>query len=422
MARANNGAFLLTSAQVKHIGGFSPAEFFSSLGLMQDLEFDTQLLHSWRVALASYRMAGKLCPENAVKVFYAALLADVGAIHFSRHIVHSLMAAPAGINQKSRVDLFFHPEIAYKSLREMPRLGTVADLVRMHHENIDGSGYPRGLREGDIPKEAMILRLADMLDLVIRTEHPENPDEVRRSLKPFIGESFSAEVFETLRELILDNGLFTALTSDEILKEEMARLVDELKSETLFENIRQIDIFMDHLGDLIDTRNHRFSQGQSRNIRDLCTRIGTEMGLDDERLRRLKWASNLHNLGEISLRHMVLGKKTPLQEEERRLIKRHPLVSCELLERVNGLEDVARIVRHHHENFNGSGYPDAMQGADIPIESRIIRVADAFFAMISERPYRKKRDWRRAVNEIRHKAGTQFDPQVVETAAPLLNQ
>jgi len=412
----------LTSANVVHIGGFSPAELLSSLGLMQDLEFDTQLLHSWRVALASFRMAEKLCPATAVNVFYAALLADVGAIHFSRHIVHSLMAAPAGINQKSRVDLFFHPEIAYKSLRDMPGMGAVADLVRMHHENLDGSGYPRGLRDADIPLEAMILRLADMLDLTIRTDRPEKSDEVRRSLKPFIGESFSAEVFEAMLSLISGNGLFAALNSDELLMNEMAHLVEELRDHALFQNIRQIDIFMDHLGDLIDTRNHRFSQGQSRNIRDLCMKIGNEMGLDDERLRKLQWASNLHNLGEISLRHMVLGKKSPLQEEERRLIRRHPIVSCELLKRVKGLEDVAAIVRHHHENYNGSGYPDAVQGADIPLEARIIRVADAFYAMISERPYRKKRDWRRAVNEIRHKSGTQFDPQVVETATPLLNK
>ncbi len=410
----------LNTNNKRHQDGIIPSQLFAAIGLMQDLEGEKQLYHSWRMALIGSALARKMSPEHEADVFFATMLAEVGALHFPRHIVHSLADLPASINQKSKVNLFFHPEVAYEITRSMPNLKQVAKLVRVHHENLDGSGYPRGLRREQLDVPAQILRVSEQLEMIIRSDNPENLKEIQRALKPYIGESLSQETYDTLYEILTENGLFATLLNEEKLAAAMEKQIDHLSDKLLFTDKQQVDQFIDVLGDLIDTRNQSFSKGQARNIRNLAAQIGIKLGLNEHQLRHLHWAGNLQNIGEVSLRNIVLGKKTPLEDEERRLIKQHPVQAYQLLSQVEGMEDVAKIARHHHENYNGSGYPDGLAQDTIPIESRIIRVADTFFAMVSERPYRRKRDWKRAANELKSKSGKFFDPEVVEKTMPLL--
>jgi HD-GYP domain-containing protein (c-di-GMP phosphodiesterase class II) len=145
----------------------------------------------------------------------------------------------------------------------------------------------------------------------------------------------------------------------------------------------------------------------------LSHRIGERLGLGRRELRDLSYAARLHDIGKVGVPDLVLHKPGPLDDEERELIKGHSVWGADLVGRIPGLEDVARIVRHHHERYDGEGYPDRLIGRDIPLSSRILTVADAYVAMTEDRPYRRARPRFEVDHEFRDCAGKQFDPYVV---------
>jgi HD-GYP domain-containing protein (c-di-GMP phosphodiesterase class II) len=145
----------------------------------------------------------------------------------------------------------------------------------------------------------------------------------------------------------------------------------------------------------------------------LSHRIGEKLGLGRRELRDLSYAARLHDIGKVGVPDLVLHKPGPLDEEERELIKGHSVWGADLVGRIPGLQDVARIVRHHHERYDGEGYPDRLTGRDIPLASRILTVADAYVAMTEDRPYRRARPRFEVDHEFRDCAGKQFDPYVV---------
>jgi HD-GYP domain-containing protein (c-di-GMP phosphodiesterase class II) len=146
----------------------------------------------------------------------------------------------------------------------------------------------------------------------------------------------------------------------------------------------------------------------------LAWRIGERLGLGRRELRDLGYAARLHDIGKVGVPDAVLHKAGPLVEAERELIKGHSVWGADLVGRIPGLEDVARIVRHHHERYDGEGYPDRLAGRDIPLSSRILTVADAYVAMTEDRPYRRARPGFEVDHEFRDCSGAQFDPYVVE--------
>lgn len=124
-------------------------------------------------------------------------------------------------------------------------------------------------------------------------------------------------------------------------------------------------------------------------------------------------ASRVHDVGKVGTRDLTLYKPGPLTADERREIRRHAEIGGEIVSRIDEYRLTASIIRHHHEHWNGAGYPDGLVGTDIPVGSRVIGVADAFDAMTSDRPYRRAMSQQAALAEIRRNSGTQFDPQVV---------
>ena len=150
--------------------------------------------------------------------------------------------------------------------------------------------------------------------------------------------------------------------------------------------------------------------------------IAQRLGLEGQRAKIVRWASLVHDIGKIFIPQSILRKPGPLTPEEYELVKLHPLKGEEILKSVRGLEDVARIVRHHHERFDGLGYPDGLAKEAIPFEARIVAVVDAFEAMTSNRPYRRAMSIAEAIAELKRCAGTQFDPEVVKVAVAVIGE
>jgi HD-GYP domain-containing protein (c-di-GMP phosphodiesterase class II) len=147
---------------------------------------------------------------------------------------------------------------------------------------------------------------------------------------------------------------------------------------------------------------------------ELARKTGVRMGLDPMELLELELAALLHDVGKLRVPREIIRKEGPLSESEELLMRNHPAWGAELVSGVPGLQAVALIVRHHHERVDGTGYPSRLSGARIPVASRIMAVCDAYGAMTEARPYRTGREPQEAIAELRHQAGSQFDPAVVD--------
>jgi len=149
-------------------------------------------------------------------------------------------------------------------------------------------------------------------------------------------------------------------------------------------------------------------------IAALATGIGLEMGLPPEEIERIRIASLLHDLGKIAIPEEILDKPTTLSDDEWQAIGEHPRIGQVILEQASTLREAIPVVLHHHERYNGGGYPHGLRGSEIPIGARIVSVADAYHAMVHARPYKGALTHEEALEELRRHAGTQFDPNVVE--------
>jgi diguanylate cyclase (GGDEF)-like protein len=164
-----------------------------------------------------------------------------------------------------------------------------------------------------------------------------------------------------------------------------------------------------------------YTRSHCQTVSQLCAVIAAELGLEGERVARIRLAGLLHDVGKIGVPDAILNKPAALTDAEFALMKRHSLLGGDIVAAA-GMHEEARWVRHHHERFDGSGYPAGLEGSEIPLESRIILVADAFEAMTSYRPYRDAPGREFAVEELRRHAGGQFDPDVVAALCRTLDR
>lgn len=152
----------------------------------------------------------------------------------------------------------------------------------------------------------------------------------------------------------------------------------------------------------------------SRRVSGFCVAIANKMNLSKDATNQLKIAGLIHDIGKIGVEEKILNKPGKLDADERRDIERHPEIGWRLLSSTDDFSELAQFVLNHHEKWDGSGYPNGLKGNAIPLESRIIAVADAFDAMTSKRSYKNEMGIDEAVNELKICSGTQFDPDIVE--------
>ena len=220
--------------------------------------------------------------------------------------------------------------------------------------------------------------------------------------KPFDSTELKARIRSQLRlrqmesELTLVNKNLRMRTSD---------LVDQQRS--LFLST------VKSLASAIDAKDE-YTRHHSTRVTDFSLKIAAKMGFSEKELGDLELAALLHDVGKIAVPESILNKPGKLTDEEFTLIKEHPARGEAILSPVIELKEISRVVRAHHERYDGRGYPDRLKGREIPIGARIMTIADTYDSITSERPYRKAASHRYAVKEIISCSGTQFDPEVVE--------
>jgi putative nucleotidyltransferase with HDIG domain len=156
-----------------------------------------------------------------------------------------------------------------------------------------------------------------------------------------------------------------------------------------------------------------YTASHSSLVAEYAAMTARTLGLNSEEIEDIRMAAYLHDLGKIGVPDAVLRKPAALTPEEGRQMRRHPAIAAYILEDVPFSRRIKLAVRHNHERWDGTGYPDGLRGEEIPIEARILSVADAYEAMTSNRPYRHTLDHASAIAELRRHVRTQFDPRVV---------
>jgi putative nucleotidyltransferase with HDIG domain len=195
---------------------------------------------------------------------------------------------------------------------------------------------------------------------------------------------------------------YNKFRKDSIAIREKAQEISNLNEELLLA-----------LANVIDLRDP-YVLGHSQHVARYAAVIAEELGMQPANIELIRKASLLHDIGKPSIPEAILFKVDDLTNQEFDDIKKHSVLSAEIIRNCQSLQPLVPIIRHHHERYDGTGYPDGLKGNEIPFEARIISLADALEAMASDRPYRKALSWAEILSEIQAHAGTQFDPVVVK--------
>jgi putative nucleotidyltransferase with HDIG domain len=202
-----------------------------------------------------------------------------------------------------------------------------------------------------------------------------------------------------------DLDLFRSIADSAALAVNNAQLVADLQNS--------YDLTLDALSAALDLRD-RETEGHSRRVVEYTSRLAEQIGLDKETIRNIRRGALIHDIGKIGVPDAVLHKPSELNEEERKIIERHPQAGYDMLADIPYLQEEIEIVICHQEKWDGTGYPRGLKGEEIALGARLFMIADTFDALTSDRPYRMGRPYEAARKVIEEEAGRQFDPKAVE--------
>ncbi len=221
---------------------------------------------------------------------------------------------------------------------------------------------------------------------------------------------------------VIQNGLEKKALKEQIRLDmyEITRLYDLLKKDFTRELDNIVDVVV-ALANLVEAKDS-YTDGHTRRVADLCGLLGRGMNLPDETIRNLEISGIIHDVGKVGTPEAILNKPGALDNKEFYIMKHHPEIGAKILRPLSALEPCLHAVRHHHEKLDGSGYPDGLTAEQIPLETRIVAIADIFDALYSDRPYRAKMPIEKAMSIIQSEAdrGT-LDAQVVQLLQQLVS-
>ncbi|MCH7718731.1 MAG: HD domain-containing protein [Chloroflexi bacterium] len=418
----------------------SRAELASAFSQALDLAEGRRLGHAARVSYIALNLAQvlELPAELQQAAFYAALLHDAGAAPASAEVCrlvnlteealfradpdrspHQLALEIAPSNATAVVDvLHAHPERGAQVARELGFDRAVQEAITSHHERWDGQGYPQALEGAAIPIAGRLIAVADVIDSVISTD--PSPLVARRSLLPTIAEhaggALDPELVQQARRLSGDDAFWLGLYSHD-LNRALATLGPKTSPQEE-RSLAHLHAFASVFSTLADGKGEHTARHGERTA-DLATRLGEALGFSEGRREMLRIAGLVHDIGLLGIPARVIAKPDILSLTEMELMRKHPSYSQMVLEDVPGLEEVTHWVGAHHERPDGKGYPEMMEDETIPLEARIIAVADTYVALTSTRPYRRALSHEDAQQVLLGGAGTQLDVKLVKLLCSL---
>jgi PAS domain S-box-containing protein len=226
-------------------------------------------------------------------------------------------------------------------------------------------------------------------------------------------ENIYAPIMNTANNYIGSIIISRDITDRRKLEEKSATYLQNLE-EKVSELTRKLhDLFISSMTSLINALEAKdpYTKGHSLRVYTMAVKIAEHRYGVSPEVRIVELSGKLHDIGKVGIREIILNKPGKLTDKEFDHIKEHPVIGERILIPIERLKSVAKVVRHHHERFDGKGYPDGLAGEEIPIGSRILAIADSYDAMTFDRSYRSSRTPEKAAEEIKNNLGTQFDPQ-----------
>jgi len=195
-----------------------------------------------------------------------------------------------------------------------------------------------------------------------------------------------------------------------------------IENSRLYEDLQKA--YLESIVALMNTVEAKdlYTRGHSRRTSRYSLGIAQEMKLNEEECKKIRTAAELHDIGKIGVGDLIIGKESPLSTQEFHTIQGHVLTGENILRPIEYLSFALPTVRHHHERYDGTGYPDRLKGNKIPLGARIVGVADAFDAMTTQRPYNSPMSMKEALGKLNSLRGEQFDPDVVDALVRFLTQ
>lgn len=242
-----------------------------------------------------------------------------------------------------------------------------------------------------------------------------------KKLTVSVGVSCVPERVKTKQDLIksADDALYRAKFFQKNRVETYYSILEELKKDIDEEHIDLISSIKTLIS-VINAKD-RYTYGHTERVVIYCDLMADHIGLSQMDKKVLKYSAYLHDIGKIQIPEEILNKKMSLTDEEWRLLKKHPVNGVEIIKPVEDLKDVVPLILHHHEQYDGKGYPEGLAGDAIPYLARILSVADSFDAMTSNRPYNRRKTYEEAVEELNRCSGSQFDPMITKIFIQMLN-
>ncbi len=393
------------------------SELVSAIAYVFDVMNEgTNLYHSWRVSIFASKFAQAISPAERKSIFYASLLHDIGYLALPDHVSHYLLTEE---DPKKNPIVLSHPIIGAEIASQIPDLSMTAKLILNHHEWYNGKGYPLGRQRNEIPVGAQIILIADQIDLFLRNNPVGNVKDLTKAMEGWSNERASAEMVSNALSILSGKQLLKEATDNETV----SVLFNKVRAETgqidISSSVDAVGITCEVFSQLIDTK-HPSMIGHSKRVSVYSLLIALAMNLPHDEITKIKWAALLHDVGKLGIDRSLINKPGKLTPKEFDTIKAHAVYTRELLETITDFKDIALIASSDHERFDGTGYPHGLKNGRIPVGTRIISVADAFDAMTSTRSYRKAMSNKEACKEIEKCAGTQFDPDIVKEAIPVL--
>lgn len=410
----------------------SRAELAVGFSHALDLAEGRQSGHAARVCYIALNLAqGAGVPlEDLRAVFYAALLHDAGASAASEACrlyglsEDQLFAAKPGQSpQQLALEiapsqatavvevLHDHPARGGQVARSLGLAAPVQQAIATHHERWDGHGYPRALKGEAIPGPGRIVAAADLIEMLIAAE--SSPLTARRNLVAELAEHAGSAIEPALvglaRKLARSDAFWLGLHAD-ALAHELAESCPEDDEER---SPRQLQTFASVFAELADGKGeHTASHGPQ--TADAADRIAEALGFGAAQREMLRIAALVHDVGLLGVPARIMAKADILSLAEMETMRKHPSHSQAVIGAIPGLDEAAQWVGAHHERPDGKGYPELLEDKTIPIEARIIALADTYVALVSARPYRQALSHEDACQVLIGGASSQLDPKLVD--------
>lgn len=411
----------------------TPAELVAALSQGLDLAEGRPLGHAQRVCYIASCLAEHigLSAQMRLCVYHASLLHDLGVTVASASLStipglseDSLFAASplrppeelavesAPASYEAILKAFHeHCTLGPEAIEPLHLPAEVASIVASHHENWDGCGYPLGLEGEEIPLGARILAFADRMEALVAAER--SPLAARRSLPSALnemsGRALDPGLVEAAQHLCRRDSFWLGLHREQLA----SSLLAMKPADTTRRGQQHLLRFAETFSAVVDARS-QYTLGHSRRVADASVILARALGLESNHVRLVQAAALLHDIGHLGVPARIIAKADILNVGEMNLLRQHPVYSRRIIEDLPGGESLALWVGTHHERVDGKGYPEMLSGEEIPLEARIIAIANVYSALTSDRPYRGALSRSDALQVLRGAAGTQLDAELVD--------